>query len=190
MTTRAPCRPKLGRKTIGRSHMKKIVLIFGLLSGAILAGMMAVAIPLCMKGEIIDFEKSEVLGYTSMVLAFVMVFVGIRSYRENVGGGQITFGRAFKVGILIALIASAVYVVAWQVMYHGFFPDFMDKYSQHLIDKLRASGASDAQLLAKQQEMADFKRLYANPLVNVGMTFLEVFPIGLLVTLISAAILR
>ena len=170
--------------------MKKIVITFGLIAGAILGAMMVIAIPLCLNGNRIDFEQAEIIGYTSMVLAFVMVFVGIRSYRENVGGGQITFGKAVKVGLLITLIASAVYIVAWQIIYYGFMPDFMDKYAAHLVDKLRASGASDAQLLAKQKELADFKRLYANPLINIGFTFIEVFPIGLVVTLISAAILR
>ena len=170
--------------------MKKIVITFGLIAGAIMGGMMAITIPLCLSGHKVGFDKAEIIGYTSMVLAFVMVFVGIRSYRENVNGGQITFGKAFKVGLLITLIASAMYIVAWQIIYYGFMPDFMDKYAAHVVDQLRASGASDAQLLAKQKEMADFKRLYANPLINIGFTFLEVFPVGLVVTLISAAILR
>ncbi|HEX9985760.1 MAG TPA: DUF4199 domain-containing protein [Thermoanaerobaculia bacterium] len=169
--------------------MKKIVLTFGIISGCILALMMAIMMPLVMSGTV-DLDQSEVVGYTSMVLAFVMVFVGIRSYRENIGGGVITFGRAFKVGILISLIACAFYVVSWQIIYYGFIPDFETKYAARVVEKLKAEGAAPAQVAAKEQEMAEFSRWYKNPLVNVGFTFLEVFPVGLVGTLVSAGILR
>jgi Protein of unknown function (DUF4199) len=112
--------------------MKKIVLTFGLISGGILAAMTALMVPMCM-GRTIDFDHAEVIGYTVMVLSFLLVFFGIRSYRENMGGGAITFGKAFQ---------------------------------------------------------ARFKELYKNPFVNAGMTFMEVFPVSLVVTLVSAAILR
>lgn len=169
--------------------MKKIVLTFGLISGAILAGMGAIMWPLCHNGTI-DLDKSEIIGYTTMVMAFLMVFFGIRSYRENVGGGAITFGKAFQVGILITLITSAVYVVSWEIVYFNFIPDFVDRYAALEIEKVRATGASDAEIAKTVKKMADFKRLYANPLINIGMTIVEVFPVGLIVTLISAAILR
>ncbi len=169
--------------------MKKIVLTFGLISGAIVAGMGAIMWPLCHTGTI-DSDKSEIIGYTSMVLAFLLVFFGIRSYRENVGGGTITFGKAFQVGILITLITCTVYVVSWEIVYFNFMPDFVDKYAAHTIAEVRASGASDAAIAKTVKDMADFKRWYANPFLNVGMTFMEIFPVGLLVTLISAAILR
>jgi len=169
--------------------MKKIVLTFGLISGGILLAMGAVILPLCMSG-VIDFDNSEIVGYSAMVLAFLLVFFGIRTYRENVGGGAITFGRAFKVGILITLITCAVYVVSWEILYFNFFPDFADRYAEHMIEKMRADGASLAAVEAERKKMADFKELYANPLINVGITFMEVFPVGLIVTLVSAAILR
>lgn len=169
--------------------MKRIVVTFGLISGAILAAMTAVMIPLCMSG-VIDFDKSQIVGYSTMVLSFLLAFFGIRSYRENLGGGTISFGKAFQVGILITLIACAVYVISWEIVYFGFVPDFDDKYATFAIEKMRRDGASDAEILVAEKRMADFKRLYANPLFNVGITFLEVFPVGLIVTLISAAILR
>jgi hypothetical protein len=169
--------------------MKKIVLTFGLISGGVLAAMGAAMWPLCHSGTI-EPGDSQIVGYASMVLAFLLVFFGIRSYRENVGGGTITFGRAFKVGILITLITCAIYVIAWEVTYYGFMPDFGDKYATYALEKMRADGASDAELLKAQQQMAQFKELYKNPLFNIGMTFLEVFPVGLIVTLVSAAILR
>lgn len=168
--------------------MQKIVLTFGLISGGIQAVMMAVMVPLYMN-RIVGFDKGEVIGYTSMILSFLLVFFGIRTYREN-AGGAITFGKAFKVGILITLITCAIYVVTWQIIYYNFFPNFMDVYAQHTVAGMQAGGASDAVILAKQQEMARFKELYANPLFNVGITFLEIFPVGLIVTLVSAAILR
>lgn len=167
--------------------MRNTVVKFGLIAGGILAATMAVTLPLMNSGKM---EHSYVVGYTSMVVALLAVFFGIRSYRDKNGGGTITFGKAFKVGILITVIASAIYVIAWEIIYFNFVPDFADKYAALSIEKLRSDGASDAEILAEQQKMADFKRLYANPLINVGMTFMEVFPVGLIVTLVSAAILR
>jgi Protein of unknown function (DUF4199) len=165
--------------------MKRVVVKFGLISGAILAGAMAASVPLWKSGV-----HSEVIGYTTMILAFVMIFAGIRSYREREGGGAITFGKALQVGILIALIASVMYVAAWEIISWRFFPDFAERYAADIVAKMRASGASAAAIAAKQKEMADFARKYRNPLIKIGMTFLEVFPVGLIVTIISAAILR
>ncbi len=169
--------------------MKKIVLTFGLIAGAIVGGGMAFMIPACMEGHV-DLDKSALLGYTTMVVAFLAVFFGIRSYREKNGGGTITFGRAFKVGILITLVACAIYVTTWEIIYFNFIPDFADKYAALSLEKMRASGASDAELLEAQKKMADFKEWYANPILNIGMTFMEIFPVGLIMTLVSAAILR
>ena len=90
----------------------------------------------------IGFDKGAIVGYTSIVLSFLLVFFGIRSYRENVGGGTITFGRAFAVGILIALISSVCYVVTWEIIYFKFMPDFCEKYAAYLVEKARAAGAS------------------------------------------------
>lgn len=169
--------------------MKRIVITFGLISGAILATMTAVMLPLCMNGTI-DFDNSEIIGYSAMVLSFLSVFFGIRTYRERSGGGAITFGKAFQVGILITLITCAVYVIGWEIVYFNFVPDFAETYSAHVIEKMRGDGASAAAIAAKQRKMAQFQELYANPFINVGLTFLEVFPVGLIVTLVSAAILR
>ncbi len=169
--------------------MKRIVLTFGLIAGGILAAMMAFMVPR-MSGSNPDFSNGELIGYTTMILSFLAVFFGIRSYRDKSGDGTITFKKAFKVGILITLIACAIYVITWEIIYFNFVPDFADKYAAFSIDKLRAGGASDAEIVAAQKKMADFKKWYANPLFNIGMTFLEIFPVGLIVTLVSAAILR
>lgn len=170
--------------------MRQIVLKFGLISGFIVSAEMAIVLPLCMKG-VIDFgAASEVVGYTAMVLAFLMVFFGIRSYRDEVAGGAIGFWKAFGIGLLITLVASTFYVVAWEIVYWGFIPDFLDHYHAYLIDELRSEGASQAVIQEKRAEMETFAELYANPFFNVLITFLEVFPVGLLVTLVSAGILR
>ena len=167
--------------------MKKTVLTFGLIGGAIMAAMMVATLPFVDK---IGFDKGEIVGYTTMILAFMLVFFGIRSYRENVNGGQITFGRAFAVGILITLIVCVCYVVTWEIIYFKFMPDFADKYASYIVEKVRASGASQQVIDAKLQEMKSFKAMYDNPFINAAITFVEPFPVGLIVTLISAAILR
>jgi len=167
--------------------MKKTVLTFGLIGGGIMAAMMFATLPFIDK---IGFDKGEIVGYTTMILAFLLVFFGIRSYRENVGGGRITFGRAFAVGILITVVACACYVVAWEIIYFKFMPDFVDKYASYAVEKVRASGASQQSIDATVEQMKNFKALYDNPFINAAITFVEPFPIGLIVTLISAGVLR
>lgn len=167
--------------------MKKIVLTFGLLAGALVSALTTTSVFMIRNG---GFEHSETVGYSIMILAFLLVFFGIRSYRENVGGGSVTFGKAFQVGILITLIACTMYVVTWEIVYFNFMPDFMDHYTAHVLQKMQESGETAAAIAAKSAEMAKFKELYKNPLINVGMTFMEIFPVGLIMTLISAGILR
>jgi len=167
--------------------MKKTVLTFGLISGGISALLMMSTVPFA---DRIGFDKGMIVGYTSMVLAFLMIFFGVRSYRENVGGGQISFGKAFAVGILITLISCACYVIAWEFVYYFFMPDFVEKYAAYQIEKLRASGATQQAIEASIQQMKDFKAMYNNPFFNAAITFTEPFPVGLIITLVSAAILR
>jgi hypothetical protein len=168
--------------------MKKVVLTFGLISGAIFVAMMVTTMPFL---DRIGFDNGEIIGYTTLVVAFLFVFFGIRSYRETVGNGYISFGRAFKVGILITVIASLCYVISWEIIYFNFVPDFVDKYTAHLIEKSRAAGAGPEQIVAEVAQMERFKAVYQNPLYNFLITFfVEPFPMGLLITLISALILR
>lgn len=168
--------------------MRRIVLTFGLISGAALSAMMAIS--MAFHDQIGFGNAGLIIGYTTMVLAFLMIFFGIRSYRDKVGGGAVTFGKAFQVGLLIMLISSACYVASWQVVYRNFMPDFMDKYSAHELDKARQAGATEAQLAAQARQMADFSEMYKNPLVNIAFTLLEPLPVGLVITLISAAVLK
>lgn len=167
--------------------MKKIVLRYGLISGAILAAFVASMVPLSGSG---DFEHSLVVGYSAMVLAFLLVFFGVRSYRDNVARGAIGFGKALQVGLLIVLIACAMYVIAWEITYFNFLPDFLDKYNAQMLDKMRADGESAAAIEEATVKMASMAKQYQNPLINSAITFLEVFPVGLIMSLVSAAILR
>ena len=167
--------------------MKKTVLIFGLISGAVSAAMMLVTVPFADK---IGFDRGEILGYTTIVLSALLVFFGVRSYRENVGEGRLTFGRGFAVGILITLISSTCYVGTWEIVYFKLMPDFAEKYAAHRVERAKASGASQQKLDETWQEAKQFKVMYDKPAINVAMTFMEVLPIGLVVTLASAGILR
>ena len=167
--------------------MKKTIITFGLISGAVSSLMMVATVPFA---DRIGFDKGAIVGYTGIVLSFLLVFFGIRSYRDNEGNGQITFAKAFAVGISITVISCICYVVTWEILYYNFLPDFMDKYGAHMIEKAKASGASAAALQAQVEQVKKYKEMYANPLINAAMTFIEPFPIGLIITLISAAVLR
>lgn len=167
--------------------MKKTVVTFGLISGALSSLMLVGTVPF---KDRIGFDKAEVLGYTTIVVSFLLVFFGVRSYRENVGGGAIAFGRAFSVGILITLISCVCYVVTWEIVYFNFTPGFVDQYAAYMVERAKASGASQEAIQAQLEQMKKFKELYDNPFFNGAITFLEPFPIGLLITLISAVALR
>ncbi len=172
--------------------MKKTILKFGLISGALSSLMMLVTVPFADK---IGFDRAEVVGYTTIVLSFLLVFFGVRSYRDQVANGQITFVKAFTVGIAISLISCLCYVVTWEILYftvlHDFIlHDFMAKYGAHQVEKLRASGASAAAIQALRQQVARSTELYENPFYNAAITFMEPFPVALIITLFSAAVLR
>ena len=150
--------------------MKKTILTFGLISGALSSLMMVATVPFAHR---IGFNKALVVGYTTIVLSFLLVFFGIRSYRDNAGNGQITFAKAFAVGICITLISCIFYVVTWEILYFNFLHDFMDKYGAHMVEKLKASGASAAAVQAKVLEMNKLKELYENPLLDRKSTRLN-----------------
>ena len=166
--------------------MKRTVLKFGLLSGLVSAAMMLATVPFM---HSIGFDYGLIVGYTAIVLSFLFVYFGIRSYRES-HGGALTFGRGFSVGILITLISCAFYVATWQLVYFKLAPGFMDKMEAYSIEKKKAAGGTEQEIEAVKQQMAQFRVAYDNPLTNAAYTFVEPFPVGLLVTLISAGALR
>jgi hypothetical protein len=167
--------------------MKKTVVTFGLLSGGVSALMMLLTVPFM---DRIGFDHGEIFGYTAILMSFLLVFFGVRSYRENVGGGAVGFGRAFTVGILITLVSCVFYVATWELIYFKLSPGFADKYSAYAVEKAKASGASQQKLEETARQMAEMKKMLDRPLVNAAVTFVEPFPIGLIVTLVSAAVLK
>lgn len=167
--------------------MKKTVLTFGLIAGGIMSVMMLITLPF---HDRIGYDRAEVIGYTTIVLACLLIFFGVRSYRDDVRGGAVSFGRAFAVGALIAVVASACYVATWEVIYFGFAPDFATDYQEHLLERARSEGASEAELARQREQFERFTELYDNPVINAAITFVEPLPIGLVFALVSAGILR
>ena len=182
--------------------MRKHVILYGLTGGVLIAGLSNKEIAARVfvsentvkthSSRVFDklgFDKGEIFGYTTMVLAFLMVFFGVKSYRDTVGGGSVTFGRAFLVGLMITLVASVCYVATWQVVYYKVAPDFVEKYAAYAVEKAKKSGATEAQNAAQKKEMAEFTEMYKNPLVNIAFTLLEPLPVGLVFTLVTAGVL-
>jgi hypothetical protein len=167
--------------------MKKTVLTFGLISGVIISVLMDASLLLAKK---IGSGHSMLLGYTIMVASFLLVYFGIRTYRDNTLAGEISFGRAFACGILITLITTVCYVATWEVLYFNFMPHFMDSYFAAQIHQVQSSGLDPATAAAQVAAIERSQQLYQNPFVNMVYTFIEPFPVGLLITLLSAVVLR
>jgi hypothetical protein len=166
--------------------MQRIVWTFGLISGAVMAVFMAATLPF-----VGDHGAADALvGYAGMVAAFLLVYFGVRSYRDNVLGGTISFGRAFTAGILIAAIASVCYVATWEVIYYRFMPDFYTKYGQSVVERARKSGKSEAEVAQVKADMDAMGKRVENPIFVAVVTFGEPFPVGLVIALVSAGVLR
>jgi len=168
--------------------MKKNVLVYGLIAGLVVSGLMFINLSMVNKSG--DFDNSVLIGYASMIIAFALIFVGIKNYRDKYNGGVISFGKAFRVGLFITLIASTIYVIVWLIEEHFFFPDFMDKYTAHELSKLRSSGISATELASETKKLEQAKEWYKNPALRILMTYVEILPVGLVVTLISSLILK
>jgi hypothetical protein len=167
--------------------MKKVVITFGLIGGVIISVLMGGSLLIAQK---IGTGHSMALGYTIMVVSFLLIYFGVRSYRDNVLDGQISFGRAFTCGILITLITTACYVAMWEILYFNFMPHFLDGYFAAQIRRVQSSGLDPATIAAQVSAIQHSQELYQNPLVNMAYTFIEPFPVGLIITLVSAAVLR
>ncbi|HAP00458.1 MAG TPA: DUF4199 domain-containing protein [Bacteroidetes bacterium] len=171
--------------------MKKNILIYGLIAGALVSGFMLYTMNNLSHCEgSVDYNTSMFIGYASMLIAFCLVFVGIRNYRNNYNGGIITFGKSFKIGIMIVLIASTIYVVSWLIDYYWFIPDFAEKYSANMLNEMRNSGATADEIQKQSQELESMSTILNNPFLNALVTYTEILPIGLVVTVISSLILK
>lgn len=170
--------------------MKKNVLVFGLFSGLIVTAVMLVSVTIGCNNPDGNETGSMLLGYASMLVAGAFIFIGIKNYRDKYNGGAITFGKAFQVGFYIALISATMYVLAWLIAYYFFIPDFMDKYVAHTIKQLKDSGASLADINAKKESMSFYIKMYKSIFGIILLTYLEILPVNLIITLIAALILK
>ena len=170
--------------------MRKVVITYGLISGAIITSLFLISMYLWSKG-IINFDNGEYFGYGSMLVALSMVFFGIKSFRDNQNSRSIGFWKGAQVGVLISLLASFVYAAGWEV-YMQASPEnsFIDDYTEHYIGKLKEKGTPQEEIDKTVNEMASMKEMYKNPVIRFGMTLMEILPVGIIVSLVSAAILR
>jgi len=171
--------------------MKKNIIVYGVIAGIIVSVLMLFSVNnLSHREGGIDYNTSLLIGYASMLIAFSLVFVGIRNYRDKYNNGVISFGKGFKIGLFMVLIASTIYVVAWLIDYYFFIPDYMDKYSAQMLGELKANGATQMEIDKQTKQMADMAAMLKNPFYNAMMTYVEILPVGLVVTLISALVLK
>ncbi|KAI9463055.1 hypothetical protein F5148DRAFT_1286187 [Russula earlei] len=169
--------------------MKKTVLICGLIAGLISTSLYIGLILLGKAGDI-DFKNGMLYGYTLMLLGFAFIFVGTKITRDKHNGGTITFGKAFLVGLYITLIASTIYVLVWLIDYYCFIPDFAEKYNVHILAQLKASGASQSEIARQTVKMSEFSKMYQNPFFVILFTYMEILPVGLVISLISALVFK
>jgi small-conductance mechanosensitive channel len=167
--------------------MKKAVLNYGLISGAISAVLMVCVALLADKG---NFEASMWIGYSCMVLAFLVIYPGMASYRDGAGGGTISYWRALSIGLLITAISCTCYVIAWIFVYHTMFPDFLEKYAAHVLEAMKKRGSSAAEMNKALEEMKHYREMYQNPVTMFLITFIEPLPVGILISLIAAFVVR
>jgi hypothetical protein len=168
--------------------MKKIILTCGLIGGLISVSWYIFSVQVFK----LDMSMNERLffGYASMVLAFSLIFVGVKNFRDNYNGGVISFGTAIQVALLITAVASTIYVVVWLIDYYFFIPDFMGEYAASKLAALKASHASQARIDKEMAELTRYAQMYRNPFFNALMTYAEIVPVGLVVSLIAALILK
>lgn len=167
--------------------MLKTVLSFGALAG-LLAGVPLFALLILNRGA--PPAHGMVIGYTLMLVALTLVFVAIKRRRDNELGGVIRFWPAFLLGLAISLVASLVYAAAWEVTLAVTKMDFGTEWAKVYLAQGKAKGLSEAELAKLAAEMDEFKVMYANPLYRFPMTMAEILPVGVLVSLISAGLLR
>lgn len=167
--------------------MKRNNLIYGAIAGAITITWMLIFVFSGMKP---NSEWGEIFGYGTMLVAYSMIVVGVKNYRDKVNGGVISFWKAFRIGLGITFIASTIYVATWLICYYASDTDFIQEYSRCMVDQLKASGASPAMIAQKTKEMQEFAVMYRNPFFNALITYLEIFPPGLIVSLIVALFMK
>jgi hypothetical protein len=169
--------------------MNKIIWVNGTIAGVIMGGMFFLTAPLWENGTI-NFDNGMWIGYTTMVVALSVVFFGVKSYRDQHANGVITFGRAFKVGILITLIASIIYALSWEVAYNTVSKGFTEEMKKYYVEQAKSNSTNEQDLKASVAGVERNFEWYKNPFIRFAMTLMEVLPVGLVVTLVTAGLLR
>ncbi|MEG3180197.1 DUF4199 domain-containing protein [Sphingomonas sp. LT1P40] len=169
--------------------MLRTILTYGLIAGVV------VGTPLFLMGTLMADNPPTgaigmAIGYLTMLIALSAVFVGVKRWRDHELGGVIRFLPAFGLGLAISVVAGLVYVLVWEGVLAVNSGNFIADMSARMIEERRVAGASAADLAALQAQMASMQTLYANPFARLAITFSEIFPVGLLVSLLSAALLR
>jgi len=170
------------------NRILRIVLIYGVVAGLVVAVPM-VATMLTLTAETAP-DNGAVYGYVTMIVALTAVFLGVKHYRDKVLGGAVRFVPALLVGLAISAVASVIYAIGWEISLALTGFDFPAAYMREMVDTARANGAPPAEIERITQQAEGFARLYANPLYRLPITFVEMFPIGAVIALISAALLR
>lgn len=169
--------------------MQRLILTYGLIAGVVV-GIQLFLIVTLFGDNPPTGPLGMALGYLTMLIALSAVFVAIKRRRDHDLGGAIGFWPAFGLGVAISVVAGILYVLTWEalLLIHG--PGYVETMMAAEIERQRAAGVSAAELAALQTWMAEFRVSYANPLIRLPITFSEIFPVGLLVSLVSAALLR
>jgi len=167
--------------------MARIIFIYGLISGAVVAAAITLTILLPASSAL---HESVWVGYLIMLVALSAILVGVKQYRDDVQGGVISFGKALLVGLGIAAVAGVAYVLVWETYLAITHYTFTEVYIRETLAAKRAAGVSGAAYRKAVADMETFRVQYANPLYRIPMTFMEIFPVGLLIALASAASLR
>lgn len=169
--------------------MKQIIIKNGLIAGLICMSFMIASTVLA--NQNIDMATCMMIGFTGMFISFIFVFVGIKTYRDKQNGGKITFWEGFKIGFFIALIASCIYTIVWLIEFHFFMPDFMEKFSAKGIEDIRANTALTATEMQEQiTEMETMRENYKSIAYRIFYTLVEILPLGIIVSLIAALIMK
>lgn len=171
--------------------MQKIILKYGLIAGGIVSMLMLLGAVLWMDTAF-HSEYGELIGYTTMLVALSLIFFGLKSYRDNYHGGTITFGKGVQIGLLITAIATVMYAGSWEVALktQPKLGNYMEEYTAKYLEKMQEQGASVAEVQKQREEMAVWMERYKNPLFRFGMVMMEILPVSIIITLLSAAILR
>jgi hypothetical protein len=168
--------------------MQRIIFTCGIIAGLVVIA--SIILGLALSGGEETLHAQQWFGYLVMLLALSLIFVGIKRYRDLHLGGVIRFGTATLVGLGIAAVASVIYVAVWEVYLAMTDYAFMDQYARGVIAAKQAEGVTGDDLQAVVDNMESMRQQYSNPVFRLPITFLEIFPVGLLITLISAAVLR